>query len=208
MIGWLLGLIRLASATTVVAVVVDRLLAARRGREHPTPIRSFVVIEAPIERVWSELNDIEGQPRWMTEMKAVRLLTPGPLRVGTRGEADVRILGIGVRDPVEVVELVPPSRFAIRHDGLFRGGGVIELVSGADGRSTLVTWDETLIAPLLPDLADLLARPVLGAIFQADLHRFRELIETPPPPSPDELAALAMEAEGSPPSPAQPAGPV
>jgi hypothetical protein len=117
----------------------------------------------------------------MTEMKAVRITTPGPVGVGTRGEADVRILGIGVSDPVEIVAFEPPHRFAIRHEGVFTGGGVIELQPGSDGRSTIVMWDETLVPPILPELGALVGRPILGAIFQADLHRFRELLETAPP---------------------------
>jgi uncharacterized protein YndB with AHSA1/START domain len=174
-------LFRLAAAGVVAAFVIDRILATRRGSEPPPPIRSMVAIDAPIERVWAELADIEGQPRWMTEMKAVRITTPGPVGVGTRGEADVRILGIGVSDPVEIVAFEPPHRFAIRHEGVFTGGGVIELQPGSDGRSTIVMWDETLVPPILPELGALVGRPILGAIFQADLHRFRELLETPPP---------------------------
>lgn len=173
--------IRLAALAAIAGYVVDRLLAARRGGRPPRPIRSMVVIDAPIERVWAELVDVEGQPRWMTEMKAVRISTPGPIRVGTRAEADVRILGIGVTDPVEIVELSPPRRFAIRHDGLFAGGGVIELRPGVDGRSTIVTWDETLIAPLLPHLWGVLSEPIVGGIFQADLLRFRDLVEAAEP---------------------------
>jgi Polyketide cyclase / dehydrase and lipid transport len=174
-------LVRLVAIAGVAAYVIDRVLAARRGERPPAPIQSMVVIEAPIERVWGELADVEGQPRWMTEMKAVRILTPGPIGVGTRGEADVRIAGIGVSDPVEIVEFSPPRRFAIRHEGLFTGGGVIELRAGTDGRTTIATWDETLVPPLLPELGALVQRPILAAIFQADLHRFRELLETPPP---------------------------
>jgi hypothetical protein len=114
----------------------------------------------------------------MHEMKEVRLLTPGPVRVGTRGEATVRIFGIGVTDPVEVTELEPPTRFAIRHEGLFTGGGVITLEPGADGTTTIVRWDETLVPPFLPELGALLQAPVLRGIFQADLHRLKQLVET------------------------------
>ena len=49
-------------------------------------------------------------------MKAVRLPTPPPIGVGTRGEADVRIFGIAVTDPVTITEFEPPtgSRSATR----------------------------------------------------------------------------------------------
>ena len=172
---------RVLALTAVViakAVIVDRLLAARRGGAPPRPLRMLTVIDAPIERTWAVVADIPLQPEWMREMKEVRLTTPGPTRVGTRGEATVRIFGIRVTDPVEVVELDPPTRFAIRHEGLFTGGGVITLESGADATTTVVRWDETLVPPLLPDLGALLAAPVLREIFQDDLHRLKRLVET------------------------------
>ncbi len=147
-----------------------------RGRPSERPITSAVIVRAPIERAWAAVSDIPSQPLWMREMKAVRLTTPGPVGVGTRGEARVRILGIGVTDPVEIVEWEPPTRFAIRHEGLFTGGGVITL-RPADEGGTTVEWQEHLAAPLFPDLGALLGRPVLARIFQDDLDRFRRLVE-------------------------------
>ena len=69
----------------------------RKGAE-PEPISSMVVIDAPIERVWDGLADIEDQPRWMTEMKAIRILDDGPVGVGTTlrgGRPDLRHHGHG-----------------------------------------------------------------------------------------------------------------
>ena len=171
-------LLRLALLGFWVGWVVDRVLRARAGDAPPPPIRSLVVVDAPIGRVWEVLADIEGQPRWMHEMKSVRVLTPGPVGVGTRGEATVRVFGLGTTDPVTVTEFQPPTRFAIAHEGTFSGGGLITLEPGADGTTTIVRWDETLIAPFLRYAAALVMAPVFGAIFQADLFRLRDLVET------------------------------
>lgn len=177
----MIRLVRFAVRLGVAALFVGRLaegwLARQAGGGPPPALSSLAVIDAPIHRVWAELADIEGQPRWMHEMKAVRLLTPPPVGVGTRGEATVRILGISTTDPVEVTEFMPPTRFAIRHEGAFTGGGVITLEPGADGTTTIVRWDETLIAPLYPHLWARLSAPIVGAIFQADLLRLRDLVE-------------------------------
>ncbi len=137
----------------------------------------MVVIDAPIERVWSVLADIEGQPRWMHDMKAVRILTDGPIGVGTIAEADVRIMGISVSDPVTITEFQPPTRFALSHDGMFKGRGVIDLEAGADGTTTIVRWDETLIPPVLPNLGAAIGAPIFSSVFQADLERLRDLVE-------------------------------
>lgn len=166
----------LASAT-----LADRFLARGilgGGRPSARPIRSLVVVDAPIDAVWEAISDVPAQPRWMHEMKAIRLATPGPVGVGTRGEADVRILGIGVTDPVEISAWEPPRRYGIRHLGLFTGGGEITLRPSADGTTTVVTWSETLVPPVLPELGALVGRSILGRIFQDDLHRFRELVES------------------------------
>ena len=138
----------------------------------------LVVVDAPPADTWAVIADIPLQPEWMHEMKEVRLTTPGPTHLGTRGEATVRIAGISVTDPVEVTAFEPPARFAIRHEGLFTGGGLITLEPGADGTTTIVRWDETLVPPLLPELGALLQAPILRSIFQADLHRLKRLVET------------------------------
>ncbi len=177
MAGLIRGLLRICLLGATAAVTLEGWLQRRADGRPPPPFSSLAVIDAPIERVWAVLADIEGQPRWMHEMKAVRLLTPPPIGVGTRGAATVRIFGIGVTDPVEITEFEPPRRFAIRHEGMFTGGGLITLESGADGSSTIVRWDETLIAPILPHTWAVLAAPVMKGIFQADLLRFRDLVE-------------------------------
>jgi hypothetical protein len=174
------GLLRLgalAGFAVAGAVVVDRWLAARRGMRPPEPLRMLAVVDAPIEATWRLVADIGLQPTWMHEMKEVRVTTPGPTRVGTRGIASVRIAGITVTDPVEVVEFEPPTRYAIRHAGLFTGSGVIALEAGADGTTTIVRWAETLVPPFLPELGAIVQAPVLRGIFQADLHWLCRLVE-------------------------------
>jgi len=169
--------IRLAIVGLGVAWVADRLLRLLARGAPPEPIRSLVVIDARIDGVWDVVVDIERQPIWMREMKAVRVLTPGPVGVGTRGEATVRVLGITTIDPVTVTQFEPPTRFAIRHEGAFTGSGLITLESGADGTTTILRWEETLIAPALPHVAAAAMAPVMRSIFQGDLLRLRDLID-------------------------------
>jgi len=171
-------LLALALIVAVKAFWWDRWLARRRGSTPPAPMRMLTVVDAPIDETWAVVADIPLQPEWMHEMKRVSITTPGPTGVGTRGEATVRIFGIGVTDPVEVTGFDPPTRFAIRHEGLFTGGGLITLEAGADGTTTIVRWEETLIPPILPELGALIQAPILQGIFQADLHRLKRLVET------------------------------
>ncbi|MEO8228372.1 MAG: SRPBCC family protein [Chloroflexota bacterium] len=176
------------------AVVLDRWLGGATvdddGRPIRVPIRTRVEIDAPITTVWSRLADIATQPEWMTEMKAVRMITQDPVGVGTRAEADVRILGITVVDPIEVVEFSPPHRFAIRHDGRFEGSGLITLDTLDGGRRTRVDWAETLVPPVLPTLGAMIQSPIFQRIFQADLERLKTLVES------DLAASAGAEANG------------
>jgi len=161
------------------AFLVDRWIGDLVARgEGPDPVMKMAItIRAPVDEVWEVVSDIERQPLWMEEMKSVRLTTPGPIGVGTRGEADVRIFLIGVVDPVEIDVYDPPTRFGIRHVGRFTGQGRITLEAIDRGR-TLVRWDERLVPPLFPHLGQLVQKPIMGAIFQADLERLREIVES------------------------------
>jgi uncharacterized protein YndB with AHSA1/START domain len=170
-------LLRIAIIGGVIAWLAERWLASRSDGRSPQAIRSLVVVDAPNEAVWRELADIEGQPRWMHDMKAVRVLSRGPVGVGTRAEADVRIFGMAVVDPISITAFDPPHRFAIRHDGRFKGEGMIELEPGVDGRTTIVRWDESIVPPYLPLVSSAILRPILKGVFQADLDRLRELVE-------------------------------
>lgn len=183
------GAVRLALVGAGIGYALDRILAEQAGDEDPEPISSLVVIDAPIDRTWQVIADLERQPLWMHEMKAVRILSDGPIGVGTVCEADVRILGITVTDPVRITAFEPPHRYAISHDGTFRGSGTITLEEGPDGTTTIVRWDEVLIPPVFSHLGALAMAPVLGSIFQADLGHLKGLVES-------EVADDATEPKG------------
>ena len=137
--------IRLAIVGLGIAWVVDRLLRLLARGAPPEPIRSLVVIDAPIERVWDVVVDIDRQPVWMREMKAVRVLTPGPVGVGTRGEATVRVFGITTIDPVTGHAIrATDTASRSRTRGHSPAAASITLEPGADGTTTILRWEETL----------------------------------------------------------------
>lgn len=49
-----------------------------------TRFRTTIDIQAPPERVWAALQDIEHWPAWTPTVTKVRPLDPGPVAVGTR----------------------------------------------------------------------------------------------------------------------------
>ncbi|HEX5589034.1 MAG TPA: SRPBCC family protein, partial [Candidatus Limnocylindrales bacterium] len=149
----------------------------RAGEAGPEPITTSVVVDAPIERVWAVLADIERQPEWMHDLKSVELLTPLPVGVGTRARGKVQAFGVAVEDPIEITAFSPPSHFAIRHEGLVRGSGDIRLERGPSG-STTVTWVEVLTPRVLPHLGAAAIALVFAPIFRRDLERLAALVES------------------------------
>jgi hypothetical protein len=171
-------LLILGLAAVPAVLVAEWAAGRRRGGRPPEPMRMLVVVDAPIDAVWAAVADVPFQVEWMSEMRELVLDPPGRAHVGQRGRATVSVMGIPVVDPVEVVDVTPPVRYAIRHLGLFKGGGVITLEAGADGTTTIVRWEEALRPPILPQLGALLQAPILRTVFQRDLDRLKQLVET------------------------------
>jgi carbon monoxide dehydrogenase subunit G len=178
--GRVLGpILRLAIVGAFAAWLVDRWLGRRAFASGSLPIRTSIEIDAPVERVWAVLADIERQPEWMLDLRDVRLITPPPVGVGTRAVGTVQAFGIAVEDPIEVTVFEPPVRYAIRHDGLVTGSGDIRLALDGDDASgpTLVTWEETLVPRVLPHLGGLVLAAIFRPIFERDLERLAGLVE-------------------------------
>ena len=164
-------------ALSLALIVEPRLASAVRSGSLQRPeIRMSITINAPIARVWKIAADIQRQPEWMHEMKRVEMITPGPIRVGSRGRATVRIFGISTTDDVVITRLEPPHAFGIRHEGRFTGEGLL-LFSATPEGGTLINWTEYLRPPLFATIGGFVQRPILGAIFRSDLRHLKRLVE-------------------------------
>src|SRR5687767_8800034 len=82
------------------------------GRDPALPIiERHIRIDASPEAVWSVLVDLPGQPRWMRDLRDVRVPDAGPPAVGTLAIGTVHMFGFRQRDPVEVIGFDPPSHY-------------------------------------------------------------------------------------------------
>jgi uncharacterized membrane protein len=158
----------------IVELILQR--AVRSGAVSLPRMYMQIVINAPLPRVWEIASDVQRQPEWMHEMKRVEMLTPGPVRVGSRGRATVRIFGISTTDDVVITRLEPPHAFGIRHEGKFTGEGLLEFSAEGD-QHTLIRWMEYLRPPLFPMLGGFIQRPILRRIFQSDLQSLKRILE-------------------------------
>ena len=170
----------IALAGVAGAFVVDRWIGDLIARgEGPDPVMKMAItIDAPIDDVWDVVADIERQPLWMEEMKSVRLTHAGPGRGrDPRRGRRPHLPGGDRRRRSRSTSTTRRPASGSATSGRITGGGRITL-EAIDARRTLVRWDERLVPPIFPHLGQLLQKPIMGAIFQADLERLREIVES------------------------------
>ena len=140
-------------------------------------ITSTIDIRRPAETVWPWLVGWEDLPRWMREMRGVRVLGERREGVGVEAVATIRMGGITTVDPIVVTRWEPPALLEIEHRGWVKGVGTMELSPTEDG--TRVFWRESLVPPwgILGRLGLRLFRPLLARTFARDLDRLRDLVE-------------------------------
>jgi uncharacterized membrane protein len=143
----------------------------------PVHLVTSIDIRRPAEAVWAWLVDWEQLPRWMREMRSVRVLGTQREGVGVEAVATVRVGGVSTTDPIVVTRWEPPSVLEIEHRGWVRGVGYMELSPAEEG--THVFWRESLVPPwgFLGRVGFRVYRPLLARTFARDLERLRALVE-------------------------------
>jgi carbon monoxide dehydrogenase subunit G len=128
-------------------------------------------IEAPITKVWAELERIEDHSAWMADAVAIRFDGAQRRGVGTRIDVDTRVGPLRTVDRMEFVRWEPPVAMGVRHQGLVAGTGEFLLTQA--GGVTTVTWREDLAFPWYfgASVGAWLARPVLRHIWRNNLER-------------------------------------
>ena len=99
-------------------------------------IEETVDIDAPPERVWAVMSDVERWPRWTASVTAVQRLEGGPLDVGARA----RITQPKLAPAVWLVTVLDPGRsfaWVAGIPGLRTTGTHWLALSGAGTRATL-----------------------------------------------------------------------
>jgi hypothetical protein len=118
--------------------------------------------DAPLERVWAELDAPERYPQWWPSMRVYRDLTPGIHGVGARAERVTKgVLPYSLRYVTTVTRYEPLQEMAYDAEGDLTGSG--RMVLEAIGRQTHVTiyWNVATVGFWLNLVAPLL-KPVLA----------------------------------------------
>ena len=104
------------------------------------------MIDAPRDRVWEAVRDIESHVDWMEDAVAIRFTSRGHRGVGTTFECDTKLGPFRLTDQMEVIEWREGRAIGIRHVGLVTGTGRFSLARRRHGR-TRFTWEERLTFP-------------------------------------------------------------
>jgi uncharacterized protein YndB with AHSA1/START domain len=79
-----------------------------------TKLEASVVINRPVEEVFTFVSDFENSTQWMAELVEAKQTSEGPLGVGTTVSAVAKPLGRRAESTQEVVEYEPNRKFAIK----------------------------------------------------------------------------------------------
>lgn len=137
-----------------------------------------ITIERPVADVFNVLTHVELASRW-SEAISEELITPGPLRVGSRRRAVVRSFGGRATENVmELTELEPNRRLAMRGVSGLPFPVRISIDLEPRGDATRMTWVADLEPTgLLRPTAPLLAA-VYRRVLEKDLRTLKTMMES------------------------------
>jgi uncharacterized protein YndB with AHSA1/START domain len=148
------------------------------GETKPAHVSLDVVIDAPVERVFTAFSQWREQGRWMLGTR-VEVRTGSGDSVGSELAAWTGVGPAGFWDTMVITRWEPPYRVDVRHTGtVVRGTGTMEVVALPAGRSRFV-WSEDLDLPLgaVGRAAWPVARPAFLLGVRRSLVAFGRLVE-------------------------------
>lgn len=136
------------------------------------------VIHRPIDDVWEFSFDVHNEHHWLTNVVERRLITPEPLRVGSRIHAVDRILGHHVTSVHEITELDPPHRWVGRViEGSPRYGFTATYEERGQATRVTLCLDVDIPGGRAGRLVQQFLRRPLGRRLRDDLDRLKAVLE-------------------------------
>ena len=80
-----------------------------------------VEIARPIDAVWKIVGDPTSSTKWIKGVSRIEMVTPGPVRLGTRFRATRSVANRETTEEIAVTEFQPPNAFAVGA-GVMNGG--------------------------------------------------------------------------------------
>ncbi|MDJ0792267.1 MAG: SRPBCC family protein [Acidimicrobiia bacterium] len=130
-----------------------------------------VFIDAPPHVVWADVADLTSHGEWMQDAETVEIVSEAQSGAGTVMRVPTRVGPLTTEDWIIVTDWVDGERIGVVHVGIVTGAGAI--VIEAEGEGTRVSWEEQLALPwsLGGPIGEIVARPILSALWSANLRR-------------------------------------
>ena len=118
-------------------------------------------LQAPIERVWAALNDLEHLPTWYTGVQEARELTPGDAQgVGRRVRYVIKgRLPLRLAFEATTTRSLSPREQELQAEGELAGTGRWDLEQQDEVTSARYTWDVRTVSLWLRPQAPLTGQP-------------------------------------------------
>ena len=143
-------------------------------------IERHVVIGRPAEDVFEFVEDPSRHSLWQSTLVESRLLTDGPIGVGTRVREARRFLGVGFEITWEVTEYRPSTWSSVRLVAGPIPGSASYLLEPVDDGTKLTVAGE-VDAKHLFSFGDSIFKRMAGRELGANLGRLKDLLESPVP---------------------------
>lgn len=136
-----------------------------------------VMIARPVEDVFAVLSDVKNVPTWSSRTIEETLLTPGPLRKGSRRRAVVKgFAGRTMQNEAEMIEFEQNRRMVVKVLDTPVPAQIVIDFTPADG-GTRLDWTG-IVSPrgLLAPTAPLIAR-FYRMVFEQDVRNLKALMD-------------------------------
>jgi hypothetical protein len=140
-------------------------------------LRMFV--RATPQCVWDIISDLEGQERWMVDVRRLEIVSETKSGVGTTLDLQTELFGIPMlHDLMDIVTWDEPRELGVVHRGAFTGTAAFRLEPVP--RGTVFVWVEDFKPPLGP-LGELgfvlVVRDHLRRVWTKSMEKVRQLAE-------------------------------
>ena len=137
-----------------------------------------VTLDATPDAVWKVIEPIERHVDWMADAASITFTSEQTRGTGTSFECVTRVGPFRTVDKMVVTEWTPGRAMGIEHRGLVTGTGRFTLTPLGAGR-TEFAWTEQLRFPAWMGgrVGEMVARPVLRAIWRRNLRHLKALVE-------------------------------
>ena len=141
-----------------------------------TKVENTIVINRPVETVYTYLADVRNNPKWQVGILETRVETDGPATVGTK-ITDVRtFIGRKIEITYEIVEMVPNKLLGLKSISgpfPFKGTTTLDSVDGG----TRVTTAFEMEATGFFKLAEGLVTSGLKKDLESSFAKLKEILE-------------------------------